>query len=244
MLDQLRTLLRQTRWREFRLRRGDCIVCGQRRVFVKLRTTEWGIKCLRCRANVVAASVVAVVKDLVPDWREKSFYELSARGAVVEFLKKHVSEVAFSEYLDDVESGRFKNGVQCQDVQGLTFDDDIFDVCTSSEVFEHVPDDRKGFREVYRVLRPGGYFIFTVPIHDAETTVERASLEDGSVVNHLPSMYHDDPLRGLGRALCYRDYGTDIVTRLTESGFRRASFVSPAGLNPWEYTRRVVVASK
>ncbi len=226
------------------MRRGDCIVCGHRRVFVKLSTTEWGIKCLRCRANVVAVSLVAVVKDLLPDWREKSFYELSARGTVVEFLKKHVREVAFSEYLDDVEAGQFEGGVQCQDVQRLTYDDEIFDVCTSNEVFEHVPDDRKGFSEVHRVLRPGGYFIFTVPIHDAETTVDRASLEDGSVVHRLPAEYHDDPLRGLGRALCYRDYGADIVTRLTESGFRRASILSPAGLNPWEYTRRVVVANK
>ena len=56
----------------------------------------------------------------------------------------------------------------CQDVQHLTFDDAEFDICTSTEVFEHVPDDIKGFKEIYRVLKDDGVFIFTVPIHDEE----------------------------------------------------------------------------
>jgi ubiquinone/menaquinone biosynthesis C-methylase UbiE len=32
-------------------------------------------------------------------------------------------------------------------VQRLSFADASFDLCTSTEVFEHVPDDRAGLRE-------------------------------------------------------------------------------------------------
>jgi len=42
-----------------------------------------------------------------------------------------------------------------------------------------VPDDRRGFSEIRRVLRPGGAFIFTIPLADTERTVERAVLEGG-----------------------------------------------------------------
>jgi SAM-dependent methyltransferase len=40
-------------------------------------------------------------------------------------------------------------------------------------VFEHVPDDARGFSELRRVLRPGGKMLFTVPLFDAPDTVDR-----------------------------------------------------------------------
>lgn len=216
----------------------------RRCVFVRLRATEWGIRCLGCGANVVAAAIVAVVKEEVPEWRSRTFYELSARGTVAEFLNRYVRDVTLSEYFDDVQPGESRDGILCQDVQALSFADGSFDVCTCSEVFEHVPDDRRGFREIRRVLRPGGCFVFTVPIDGGGTTVERASSEGGEVVHNLLPEYHDDPLRGFGRALVYRDYGPDIVERLTECGFREARLVAPESLNPWAYTRQVVVARR
>ena len=42
------------------------------------------------------------------------------------------------------------------------YGDASFDLCTSTEVFEHMPDDLNGFSEIRRVLRPGGRFVFTV----------------------------------------------------------------------------------
>lgn len=45
----------------------------------------------------------------------------------------------------------------------LPFRDRVFDVCLCSETVEHIPDDRSVVREIARVLKPGGYMIFTVP---------------------------------------------------------------------------------
>lgn len=40
---------------------------------------------------------------------------------------------------------------------------DTYDTAVSLEVFEHVPDPRAAAAEVFRILRPGGTFIMSVP---------------------------------------------------------------------------------
>ncbi len=45
----------------------------------------------------------------------------------------------------------------------LPFKSDLFDVVTSIEVLEHLPDDGQAVSEAARVLKPGGVFFLTVP---------------------------------------------------------------------------------
>ncbi|PIZ40439.1 hypothetical protein COV28_00460 [candidate division WWE3 bacterium CG10_big_fil_rev_8_21_14_0_10_48_23] len=46
----------------------------------------------------------------------------------------------------------------------LPFEDNFFDLVVAWDVMEHVPDDQKAFAEVSRVLKFGGYFLFSVPL--------------------------------------------------------------------------------
>lgn len=149
-----------------------------------------------------------------------SVYELSSRGALSRYLLTRYGKVTRSEYYDDVTPGEFKNGVQCQDVQRLTYPDESFDLVTSTEVFEHVADDLAGFREVHRVLRPAGHFVLTVPLLDIPRTIERTRTEGRTVVHILPPEYHSDRLRGRGKVLAFRNYGLDITDRLESVGFK------------------------
>jgi ubiquinone/menaquinone biosynthesis C-methylase UbiE len=52
------------------------------------------------------------------------------------------------------------------DATNLPFADDSFDYVVCSEVLEHLPDDDAAAREIYRVLKPGGTAIITVPHTD------------------------------------------------------------------------------
>lgn len=173
---------------------------------------------MRCLSTFRHRAVGAVLQRLrLP--RGAHVYELSSRGALCRHLRRTFSRVTVSELFDDVKAGQFRGRVQCQDVQRLTYDDVSFDLVTSTEVFEHVPDDRRAFAEIHRVLRPGGALVFTVPLMDTVTTLERARLDHGTIVHLREPEYHGDRLRGPGRVLAFRTYGLDILDRLRATGF-------------------------
>lgn len=50
-----------------------------------------------------------------------------------------------------------KNGLK------LPFKDNYFDIVTSLDVIEHVPEDGKYLKELYRILAPGGHLILFTP---------------------------------------------------------------------------------
>jgi SAM-dependent methyltransferase len=177
-----------------------------------------GRRCLRCFSTFRHRAVGAVLGRLGLR-RNAHVYELSSRGALCRYLRRTFARVTVSELFDGVAPGAFRGGVQCQDVQQLTYADASFDVVTSTEVFEHVPDDGRAFAEVLRVLRPGGFLVCTVPLMEAAATIERARIEDGAIVHLVEPEYHGDRLRGRGRVLAFRTYGPDILDRLRGARF-------------------------
>jgi SAM-dependent methyltransferase len=79
------------------------------------------------------------------------------------------------------------------------------DVIVSSEVLEHVPDLHAAMDETRRVLRIGGYHVFTVP--PRLSTQRRAQLVNGKVEHLVEPEYHSDPLSPNG-ILTYWDIGS------------------------------------
>jgi SAM-dependent methyltransferase len=49
------------------------------------------------------------------------------------------------------------------DISTLPFRDESFDLVTANMVVEHLSDPAQQFREVWRVLKPGGFFVFHTP---------------------------------------------------------------------------------
>jgi SAM-dependent methyltransferase len=50
------------------------------------------------------------------------------------------------------------------DIMAIPFEDNSWDFIICHRVIEHIPDDRLGMRELYRVLKPSGTLVLSVPI--------------------------------------------------------------------------------
>lgn len=95
------------------------------------------------------------------------------------------------------------------DVQAIPFDDNSFDVIMCNHVLEHVPDDKKAMSEFFRVMKPGGWGIFEVPVDYSNPK----TLEDPAY--NTPELrekhyWQDDHLRL---------YGLDYADKLRSVGF-------------------------
>ena len=110
-----------------------------------------------------------------------------------------------------------------QNLERLTFPDASFDVVVTSDVMEHVRLDDLAHREIRRVLRPGGFYVFTVPHFRDRETLVRVRIADpadpSKDVDELPREYHGDANSEDGRSLAYRGYGTDLDATLERLGF-------------------------
>jgi hypothetical protein len=132
---------------------------------------------------------------------------------------RNLKGIVKSEYFDDVERGKSKDGVRSEDLQNLTFDANTFDAVISLDVFEHIADPWKAFSEVRRVLKPGGVGIITVPIDiRIKTTATIAKVENGEIKYFRKPAYHCDHLREEG-TLVFTEFGTDIESKLREMGY-------------------------
>lgn len=95
------------------------------------------------------------------------------------------------------------------DVRQIPFPDNEFDVVMCNHVFEHVIEDWQAMKEFYRVLKPGGWGIFQVPLDSSRET----TLEDPNITTPQDRekyyWQHDH----------VRLYGLDYPKRLAQAGF-------------------------
>src|SRR3954447_15188306 len=55
--------------------------------------------------------------------------------------------------------------VRISGIESLPHGDEAFDLVTCLDVVEHTPDDVASFTELFRVTRPGGFLLVTVPAY-------------------------------------------------------------------------------
>lgn len=110
--------------------------------------------------------------------------------------------------------GAVADGLVNQDIADLTFPECTFDLVLHSETLEHVFDFERALGEVARVLRPGGFQIYTVPLLHHRRTIRRARRRDDGTIEFLhPPSYH-----GLeAEDLVAWEFGGDFIRRRAAS---------------------------
>jgi SAM-dependent methyltransferase len=142
-----------------------------------------------------------------------------------EFLTKFGDHASFcgSEFLSEsMKPGEIHDGIQHENIQELSFANEIFDCVITNDVLEHIPEFEKALFEIFRVLKPGGRFLFTIPFHsELDHSRVRSKMNDGITIHLLDPIYHSNPIDENG-SLVYTDFGWDLLERLIHVGFSDA----------------------
>jgi SAM-dependent methyltransferase len=141
------------------------------------------------------------------------------------FITSKFPNVTGSEYLGDkIRLGDTnERGIRNEDLTQLTFPDESFHYVLSLDCFEHFLDYQKAFKECYRVIKPGGKMLWSVPFDRcSERNIIRARIQiDGSIEHLLEPEYHGDPLSQDG-CLCFTCFGWEMLEEVTNVGFSDA----------------------
>ena len=96
------------------------------------------------------------------------------------------------------------------DICNLPFKDNEFDVILCNHVLEHIPDDTKAMKELYRVLKVGGMGIFQIP----QDLNRKTTFEDHSITDEK------ERAKIFGQYDHVRIYGRDYFDKLRSFGFK------------------------
>ncbi|MEB8430923.1 methyltransferase domain-containing protein [Cocleimonas sp. KMM 6892] len=210
-----------------------CSVCGFYGEFHKNnRSFREGYQCPECNSSLryrgQAASILKIygkpdqetITDLSKDdvFSQLTIYEPGVTGPFRKLFSDYKG-YKNSFYWDDVEFGEYKDGIQCQSLENLTFEDNEIDLIISSDIMEHVRLPWIAFEDIYRVLKPGGYHVFSIPVHlpMRNKTSYRVDTSGAEDINIEEPHYHGNGVGG--KSLVYTDFGADIEQHLKEIGF-------------------------
>jgi hypothetical protein len=214
---------------------GFCLVCGRPALFTSWEQNlrESGI-CLFCKSknrnrqmaylltralNPQHANPFTSLRALLklPDLK---IYNTEAAGPLHDWLARHPGYTCSEYFGPQHKSGEYIHGIRHENLERLSFADDSFDVVLSADVMEHVPCPYQGQAEIYRVLKPGGRHIFTVPFHQRDYFDEvLARRGDGQPELLKPPVYHTNPLQPEG-ILVYTIFSIEMLLKLRAIGFR------------------------
>ncbi len=156
-----------------------------------------------------------------------NIYNTETGGALHNLLKTHQNYQSSEYFGPKYKSGDIINNTMNQDLMGLSFKNNIFDLVLSSEVFEHIPDPYKAHTEVHRVLKKEGAHIFTVPFYQTGYTDEKRAFVDskGKLKHLLPPQYHLDGIRPDEGILVYNIFSIEMLGKLDSIGLKTALYL-------------------
>lgn len=175
---------------------------------------QQGFHCSKCNSNLrsIALAVaimkcfnyVGLFKDFVKEKQAQSLkiLEINEAGNLTKFL-------------DQLSGHRLVNYPEL-DMMHMNLPDLSFDLVVHSDVLEHIKHPIRGLSECFRILKPGGYCAFTIPMVVDRLTASR----EGKVSSYHGSGDNQSDL------LVYTEYGCDAWKQVIQAGFKECRLFS------------------
>lgn len=200
---------------------GTCPICEEKSHFSS--QNNWFrdfLVCERCKSIPRERALMHVIKMFYPNYKSLKIHESSPanRGASPK-LRRECSDYSASQFFPNIQPGSIhaSSGFRCENLEAMTFADQSFDLFITQDVMEHIFDSEKAFKEIARVLKPGGAHIFTVPLINKGNKSERwaSRTEEGEIIYHHEAEYHGNPVDDKG-ALVTMHWGYDIAGYISD----------------------------
>jgi SAM-dependent methyltransferase len=185
-----------------------CPICGYRGTFISVgHPGRWDARCLNCgsreRHRLLHLWITEGGGDKLAGKRILHFAPEKA------FMRRMRGNPLYQT------ADLLQAGVTHQvDIAATKLPAAAYDVVLANHVLEHIPDDRAAMRELFRLLKPGGLALLTVPINATRPT----TYENPAIASPAGRWAHFSAHDHL------RYYGLDFADRLAEAGFQVETF--------------------
>ena len=173
------------------------------------------------------------LKDLQPP-ENFTLYNTEAHGRIHDLLSsKFGAAYTASEFVSpSAEPGSMHKSqvgiVRHEDLRALSFPSNSFDLVMSAEVFEHIPEPYVALAEVFRVLKPGGSYVWTVPMNadpqskDTQISMLNAAGKrfDAADPAIKSPQFHGDPMAPEGGIVVFQIFGAGAALQDVRDRFR------------------------
>jgi SAM-dependent methyltransferase len=188
---------------------------------------QQGLHCQQCGCNLRTMALALAICSCYgylgtflrfieePNARRLRVLEVNEAGHLTRFLSK-LPKYCIAKYPE-------------VDMMRMPFANNSYDLVVHSDTLEHVLKPVVALAECYRVLAPGGYCVFTVPMVVNRLTRTRAGL--------APS-YHGDINQRSPDFMVQTEYGADAWKHLILAGFKECRIITP------EFPSALAVAGK
>ena len=184
--------------------------------------------CQKTKLNNRIRGCIQIFESVFNPQKDDAIYLTEQRTLLAKWLSKKYHNLIGSEFMEDcswftklkLSIKSFPEKINHQDLTALTLPSDYFKFTLSFDCFEHSPNYKKAFSEVYRTLKSGGSFLFSVPFDiNSEKTLVRAEICDGEIKHLTEPEYHGNPVSKLG-SLSFYTFGWVLLDELKSIGFK------------------------
>ena len=229
--------------------KGVCPICNSDVLFFSENT--WlrdHFKCLNCGSIPRQRAIMLIIEKYYPNWKKLDIHESSPGDcSISNKLKNECKGYIGSQYYPQKEFGKIINGYRNENLENQTFEDNVFDIIITQDVFEHIYNPAKAFFEICRTLKNGGAHIFSVPIINKFKDSEIWATMDnkGNPIFHKTEEWHGNPVDLKGAPVTMH-WGYDIINYIKQhSGLKTIiEYIYDLNFGIWAEYIEILISKK